>query len=87
MTDLEKVLGSPVGDSPTVWSAISTITSGVDSATETAAASVAKVGAVEQELEELLLGLQEFRSSMMKRVATLETNSDLYTLFLKVICC
>ena len=33
ITDLEKMLGSPLGDSPTVWSAISTtITSGVDSA-------------------------------------------------------
>ena len=72
ITDLEKRLGSPLGDSPTVWLAISTITSGVDSPSEAAEESAAKVAAVEHELEGLLLGLQDFRTALSSRVTALE---------------
>ena len=71
-TDLENLLGSPLGDSPTVWLAISTITSGVDSPSEAAEESAAKVAAVEHELEGLLLGLQDFRTALSFRVTALE---------------
>ena len=72
ITDVEKILGAPSGDSATVWSAISTITSGVDSVTDAVEKSVAKVAAVEVELEQMLVGLQDFRTALSSRVTVLE---------------
>jgi hypothetical protein len=73
ITDLEKVLGTPSGDAATVWSAISTITSGLDTVMGSATDSVTRVVSVEKELEEILVGLQEFRASLSSRVSSLET--------------
>ena len=74
ITDVEKILGDPSGDSATVWSAISTITSGVDSVSAAVENSVAKVAAMESELEQMLVGLQDFRTAVASRVTALESS-------------
>jgi hypothetical protein len=76
ITELEKVLGSPSGESATVWSAISTLTSGCGSVHESVERALTKVVAVENELEGLLVGLGEFKNTLSTRMKAIEAGAQ-----------
>ena len=67
ITDLEKIVGEPVGDSASIWTSISTLSSGIRHVEDKITANLnTKVEAIESELDAMLEVMEEMRNGMME---------------------